>query len=160
MKSQALLLAELRSRDLEDVSRKIAQRHHVTLDQVCEPSHESEVVKARHAIWIWQIEELGTLAAVARLWGVDRSAMLGAEVNKTSPIVYVLLDAFQHGDQHYRLSFFAGRAKSFVITNVDAEHSSWFATYEAARVVWRQVLDLAGVTFRAVSNGAQLEGQR
>ncbi len=174
MKARSVLLAELHKRDLGEESAKIAERHHVTLGEVCEPSHKAEVVKARHAIWAWQVRELGSVPAVCRIWGVDRSSMLAADLDAKSPIAFVLLDSFRHAGQDYRFAYFGDRRERFWIAVVtppgqrpEDYSSRSYATYDSAHIVWRQLQEIAGQTFRAVSNGsngaapvAQLEGGR
>jgi hypothetical protein len=151
VKSPAVLLAAHRERDLEDGARAIALRHHVTLFETFSDSRAREIVEARRAIWTWEVDELGSLNAVARLWGADRSSMLAADVNAESPISFVLLAELRTEDRHFRFSYFADRDKKFTIANVLSGRVSSFETYETARVFWQQSLDLAGVTFLSQS---------
>lgn len=141
MKSAALLLAALRDRDLEESARRIAGEHHVALETAMSSSHEAEIVRARHAIWLDQVDALGSASAVARLWGVTHGTILAALSERTQ-IVGVLLA--RSGEYAFR--WIAGDEHPFKIS--DSDRSLSFKTYEAARLVWTECLEQNGASFR------------
>jgi hypothetical protein len=146
MRAPLELLAELRSRNLFDQAEQIAARYHVHLADICTPSRRSDVVAARHAIWLWQIDELGSQIAVARLWGVDHTTVMSAEAGADHQIVRVLLDVVGG----YRFEWIGDRIDPFLITG-DGERRP-FAFYASARTAWIELLERAGLsTFRSHS---------
>jgi hypothetical protein len=131
VKPAHLVLAELDRRGLRDRSEKIAAAYRVPLADVVTTTHRPEVVAARHAIWIWQIDELGSQSAVARMWGVDRTSVMYAEQNDGREIVRVLLDEVRGR----RFEWQAGPGDPFAIL-IDGVRVFEFATYETARAWW------------------------
>jgi hypothetical protein len=131
---------------LLDQAEQIAARYHVSLSDVCTPARGSDVVAARHAIWISQIDHLGSQSAVARLWGVDHATVMAATEGDGREIVRVLLDELAG----YRFEWIADRAEPFLIVG-DGERRT-FGTYLSARLVWVALLEHAGLsTFRSRS---------
>ena len=146
MKTPLALRAEFRTRGLLDQAERIAAAYHVALEIVCTPTHRSDIVAARHAIWLAQIDELGSQNAVARLWGVDHTTVMAATDGDGREIVRVLLDELAG----YRFEWIADRAEPFVIVG-DGERRT-FGTYLSARLVWVALLEHAGLsTFRSRS---------
>lgn len=151
MKTPLELLAELRSRDLLDRAEQIAARYHVKLSDVCTPSHRPELVAPRHAIWLDQVDELGSQNAVARLWGVDHTTVMAAVDGDGREIVRVVLDEYRADKHDFRLLWTDG-GDPFLIVDRAIGKKYAFATYAIARAAWIALLEQSGrPTFRSVA---------
>lgn len=155
MKLASRILATLEERDLLHLANQVAAEHHVTLEQICAGGRASEVVAARHALWIRLRDEpgLGSLSAIARLFGVDHTAVFYAvqkEAIEAGPIVSVVLAVFDGPDEGYLLRWKKDPDKPFSITQRSRRETTFYGAYAVARARFDVLCERAGApSFRS-----------
>jgi hypothetical protein len=154
------VIARLRERDLYDLCADVARVYRIPLEEICNGSRQSDIVEARHAVWLKIYHWFGgNLSATARLFGVDHTSVLHAV--RTAPpqqILRVVFATFESGEHAYELLWFAGRVNPFGIQDRMSSAIMWFPTYDLAHAAFVEFQEQAGApTFHARSI-AQLGG--
>jgi hypothetical protein len=112
----------------------------------------SEVVEARHAVWLKIFYWFGgNFSATARLFGVDHSSVHYAVANAPpGDILRVLFATFETDRVAYHFIWVAGRVNPFGINDRVQDSTTWFPTYDLARAVFAECCEQAGApTFRS-----------
>lgn len=159
MMAVGTIRAALDQRDLLQIADQIADEHAVSFADICSDLRIAEVVAARHALWAALHVELGSLSAIARIFGCDhttvRSGIAAAEERATPAIVQVLLASFENRDRRaaYQLWWRVRPAGgNFGVTDRVAGRTTWFPSYSMAHAAYAAVCEQAGaVTFRTAS---------
>lgn len=146
------VIARLRERDLYDLCADLAHIHRIPLEEICNGSRQSDVVEARHAVWVKIYYWFGgNLSATARLFGVDHTSVLYA-VRQAPPgdIIRVVLAKFETEHHAFDFLWVSGRVNPFGVTDRVRDLTTWFPTYELAHEVYTEACERAGApTFRS-----------
>lgn len=151
------ILAALREQDLYDTCVAFAAEHHVSLELVCTPDRHRDVVAARHAMWVYQLEELCLeYSTVARIWGVDHSSIMYAEAKALRAVARVVLNQYPPppDEPAFTFEWVKREGCQFGVFNVRREEAMWFASYALARATFVALCEDAGApTCRKIATG-------
>src|SRR5689334_12850383 len=77
-KTAAAISRDLETRDLLEVARAIARKHHVTLDELLGRRRRGPEAAARHELWQRLYEELPSLPKLGEIFGRDHTTVMAA----------------------------------------------------------------------------------
>lgn len=142
------VLDNLSTRDLLELARQVSGEHFVELDDMLDTDkHGVDVVRARHALWDRMRLKLGSYAAVARVFNCNHTSVssAGRLAAGELAIVEVLLDCVEGPDlEGFALRYRGGRAEPFGITNGLTGKTCWFAKYDVAAELFRELCAVMG----------------
>ena len=77
-KTAAAIIRDLETRDLLEVAKEIARKHHVTLDELLGRRRLGPEASARHELWRRLYEEIPSLPKLGEIFGRDHTTVMAA----------------------------------------------------------------------------------
>ena len=77
-KTAAAIIRDLETRDLLEVAKEVARKHHVTLDELLGRRRQGPEASARHELWHRLYEEIPSLPKLGEIFGRDHTTVMAA----------------------------------------------------------------------------------
>ena len=78
MRAIEAIIRDLDTRDLLELAKEIARKHHVTLEELLGRSHGNPEASARHELWHRLYEHIPSFPKLGQIFGRDHSTILSA----------------------------------------------------------------------------------